>query len=126
MKSVCRSRNSAYRVVDQACNTLGEQWEKPHLVSISPYKPPRSNDQNALLHCLFRELAHHTGHTEEEIKTYFKSEFGVKKVLKIGDKPKVIAKSMTEYSRMEMMELIDRVHQVGAECGCVFSEISEN
>ena len=120
MRSICRSRNSALRFVDQLCNEIGEEWNKPYLISAKVFKPPRSLEQNAKLHCLFRDLSAHTGYTESEIKDVIKARFGLHKVVQIDGTPTSIAKSTTEYSREELSDLMDRVYMLGAEIGCVF------
>ena len=124
MRAVCRSRNSALKVISDyiAKTGIGEQWEKPQLVEIRPYKPPRNLEQNAKLHAMFRELANFTGYSESEIKDYFKSEYGPHKVIAI-DVVKDVPKGTSEYSKAEASEMIEHLYRVGAEIpGFSFSE----
>ena len=122
MRSICRSRNAAIRFVDQLCSEIGEDWNKPYLISAKVFKPPRTNPQNAKLHAMFRDLSAHTGFSEQEVKDWLKLEYGPKKVVQIGDTVKSIPKGTSEYTREEFSDFIDRVFQVGAEIDCVFLE----
>jgi len=97
MKAVCRSRNACYKFVDRACIDLGEQFEKPHSIEIKQFKPARTNEQNALLHCLFREVANHVGRPEDEIKEIFKYQYGTMKKLELYGDVTYVPKGTSEY-----------------------------
>ncbi len=123
MKAVCRSRNSAIKSLDDyiAKTGIGCNWEKPQLVEIRPYKPPRSLEQNARMHSMFRQLANFTGYSESEIKDYCKSEVGPHKVIAI-DQVKDVPKGTSEYSKLEASDMIEHLYRIGAEVGCVFTD----
>jgi len=95
---------------------------KAMTVTLTPFRRPRSIDQNSKMHVLFRELADHCGYSEAEIKEYFKSEFGPAKILEIAGNMKVIPKGTSEYSIDECNRMIDRIYQVAAEAGCQLPE----
>lgn len=97
-------------------NTDGE-FDRPQLVTVEDYKPPRSLSQNARLHCMIRPLAEKTGFSESELKEFFKSEYGPKKRVQVGDIDKLIPLSTTEYNKQQMQELIAQVDRVCAENG---------
>lgn len=99
---------------------------KPMTMSLREFHRPRTLDQNARIHAMFRDLAEHTGYTEGEIKDYFKSEFGPRMTLDLRsdnqDRSAYIPKGTSRYTVQECQAMIERIYQVGAECGCVFSE----
>ena len=98
----------------------GQFTGKPLTVTVTEFRRPRTIDQNSKLHAMFHDLANHTGYRPSVIKDFFKSEFGPQQVVPIGKHDVVIAKSTTEYTLEELSEMIERVYQVGADCGCVF------
>jgi AraC-like DNA-binding protein len=100
MKAVIRHRNDALRFVDRFCSEFGPEWEKPQI----------------------RELATEIGYSEDELKYYFKSSFGPQKNLFVLGEQKRIPKSTTEYSKLEMTEMIGHLERVGAELGFRFSD----
>ncbi len=122
MKEVIRSHNDGYRFIDRACTKIGQHFDKPHLIEIKPYKPPRSLPQNAKLHSMIRDLAEHTGYSEAEMKDVIKAEFMPVKAVEIGQRILDIPLSTTELTRELMSELIEHVYQLGAEANCVFKD----
>jgi hypothetical protein len=121
MKQVIRHRNDALRFIDRYCSEFGPKWEKPQLIRISKYKPPRSLPQNSMLHAMIRELALEIGYSEDELKDYFKSAFGPKKSVEVMGDERLIPMSTTEYNKSQMTDLIFQVERVGAEMGFRFS-----
>lgn len=117
MKQVVRNRVTAWRAFSKATDLLGEVFEKPYLLTFEEYKPPRSLPQNARLHCMIRALSQHTGHSESELKAWFKAEYGPSKRLQVGSQGQVIPLSTTEYTKGQMAELIAHVDRVCAENG---------
>jgi hypothetical protein len=104
------------KVSDTLPNTDGV-FDKPQMVTIDDYKPPRSLTQNARLHCMIRALSNHTGHSESELKDWFKAEYGPTKRLQVGSQGQVIPLSTTDYTKKQMMELMEHVDRVCAENG---------
>lgn len=117
MKVVCKNRTTAWRVFAKALDPLGDPFEKPYLLTFEEFKPPRSLPQNARLHCMIRALSKHTGHSESELKDFFKAEYGPHKRLQVGTEGKMIPLSTTLYTKKQMAELMEQVDRVCAECG---------
>lgn len=131
MRAVVRSLDDLHAFADR-CAREGVLDGKPMTVSIRKFHRPRTVDQNKKLHAMFRDLAEHTGYSESNIKDYFKAEFGPTMALnlpKIDDTadygPVNVPKGTSRYTVQEMSAMVERVYQVGAECGCVFSEEGE-
>lgn len=122
MKAVIRQRNDALRFVDRFCSENGCHWEKPQLIEVKRYKPPRSMPQNAKFHAMIRELATELGYSEDELKDYFKCTFGPQKIISVLGEEKRIPLSTTEYNKAQMTDLIGHVERVGAELGFRFSD----
>ena len=126
MKVVTRSRNSAIKAIDDYISKtgLGCHWEKPQLLEIKPYKPPRTLEQNAKYHAMCRELAEFVGHTESDIKEYMKLEYGPKKPFGVGSwqESKYIPKGVSQYSKEEASMMIEHLYRIGAELGFAFSD----
>jgi hypothetical protein len=129
MKAVIRTLED----LDDFCSKAavsGVLTGKPMTITLEKFKRPRTNDQNAKLHVLFRELAEHTGHSPEEIKEFFKQEFGPKAAIKLkvpmthayASTRRMVPVSTTLYSVDQLNEMIERVYQVGAQAGCQFEE----
>lgn len=102
--------------------------EKPLEIIVKPWKRPRTLEQNAKLHAMFRDLAVHTGHTEADIKEYMKLTFGPSKTVVLAPDARGprhgrrMPKGTSEYSVDELAEMIERTYQVGADVGCEWSE----
>ena len=78
----------------------------PKTITLQPFKRPRTLDQNAMMHVMFRELASHCGYTESEIKEYFKQEHGYTKTIEISGKITEIPKPTSEYNVEECTLMI--------------------
>ena len=123
MKRTVKNTVSLWRMFTKIADELGETFEKPQLVTVEDYKPPRSLTQNAKLHVMIRTLADKVGYSESELKDWFKHEFGPQKRLEfegkwgVGQRVKVIPKSTTEYTREEMAQMIEHVDRICAENG---------
>ena len=111
---------TAYEIYEIARELKGNMNGKPHTLTLEPFKRPRTNDQNAKLHVMIRELAIHTGHAESDIKEYLKDEFGFHKSIEIAGKSKSIPKGSSEWSVDECSQMIERLYQIAAEIGCKF------
>ena len=124
MKAVIRNKNEGINFLTRACSGLGEKFENPQLIEVKRYKPPRSLPQNAKFHVMLGELANEIGYSLDDLKDYFKWEFGPKQCISIGGKDRMIPRSTASYSKMEMVEMIGQVERVGAENGFQFSEVT--
>jgi hypothetical protein len=122
MKSVIRTHNDALRFVDRATRELGATFDKPQLIELKQYRPPRSLPQNAKMHVMIGELAKEVGYSASELKDWFKLEHGPKQRFTFGGIDKMIPKSTASYTKMEMIEFIGQIERVGAEMGFVFEE----
>jgi hypothetical protein len=87
-----------------------------------PFKPPRTNEQNALLHVLFREVANHVGRSEDEIKDIFKYQYGTMKKLELFGNVSYVPKGTSEYNKQELSDMVEQVYRKGAEWGVEFSD----
>lgn len=115
MKTVIRDIHALWKIFSKISAENGETFEKPKLVTIEDYKPPRSLSQNARLHCMIRALADATGYSESELKDFVKAEYGEKRRVQVGDVDKLVPLSTTEYNRSQMMALIEQVDRLCAE-----------
>jgi len=125
MKTVIRTRNDAHNFVDRVCNRIGEQFQKQYLIDIWEHESPRSNAQNALLHCLFREVAKHVGRPEDEIKEIFKYQYGTMKKLELYGDVTYVPKGTSEYNKQELSDMVEQVYRKGAEWGVEFNEMGD-
>ena len=115
-----KAAQAAFGVMSQAC-----PWDKPYMLSLKRFRPPKTNEQCALLHVLWREIAIHVGRGEDEIKDIFKAEYGPEEVKKTPDGNRVrILKSVSDYSFDECSKMIERAYQKGAEWGVEFAEVA--
>ena len=114
-----KAASAAFGVMSMAC-----PWDKPYMLSLTRYRPPKTNEQCALLHVLWREIAVQAGTTEDYVKAYFKERYGPQKVIEIKGESQRIKKSVAEYTRDEISSMIDRTYQVGAEWGVEFAEVA--
>jgi hypothetical protein len=81
-------------------------------------EPSRTREQNAYLHVAIRALADHTGARESDLREYFKDQYGPTVWLRLGRrKPKLIAKSIADYTLAEASAMIEHVERTAAECG---------
>ena len=71
------------------------------------------------------ELANHFGYSSSELKDWLKHEYGPKKFFRFGSHEKLIPKSTAEYSKLEMVEMIDQVDRIAIENGFTFSHDKE-
>jgi len=124
MKAVVHCRNSAHKFVDRMCNTLGERFDA-QLIEIKKFKPPRSLEQNSLLHCLFREVAQHVGRPEDEIKEIFKYQYGTMKKIELYDYVTYVPKGTSEYNKQELSDMVEQVYRKGAAWGVEFTDVGE-
>lgn len=115
MKQVVKNTQVLWRIFAKVADELGEEFEKPQLLTIEDYKPPRSLSQNARLHCMIRALSNFTGHSESELKDWFKAEYGPKKRLQVGSQGQQIPLSTTLYTKKQMAEFMEHVDRVCAE-----------
>ena len=121
-KSVCRGKTGAHRFIDQVCKDIGDEWERPYDVIVRRFRSRRTLDQNARMHAMWRELSVFTGHTDDEIKDWFKLEYGKKKNIGFASKRHLVPESTTNYTRSECSDMIEHIFRIGAEIGCEFSQ----
>jgi hypothetical protein len=103
---------------------------KPMTLTLTKFRRPRTLEQNAKLHAMFRELAEHVGETEHFVKEYMKAEFGPKRVVKfkvlqtnvMAEKARAVPMSTSDYTVDQLNEMIERVYQCGAFAGVQFQE----
>ena len=125
MRKVVASLDALWKVFAEIGHSHGDEFSKPLMVTIEEWKPPRSLPQNARLHCMIRALSDFTGHSESELKEWFKAEYGPTKRLQVGKTGRIIPLSTTLYTRKQMAELIDHVDRVCAENGVYVEENHE-
>lgn len=122
MKRVVHSLEAAqiaFGVMSQAC-----PWDKPYMLSLHRFRPPKTNKQCALLHVLWREIAIQAGTSEDCVKAYFKERYGPTGVIEIKGEAQRINKSVADYTRIEVSDMIERTYQVGADWGIEFAEVA--
>ena len=119
MKSVIRNHEDAEKFIGRI------NFEKPQLIECRLYRPPRTLPQNAKFHAMVGELANHFGYSSSELKDWLKHEYGPKKFFRFGSHEKLIPKSTAEYSKLEMVEMIDQVDRIAIENGFTFSHDKE-
>ena len=122
MKKVIASSQALWRMFAEVAEQHGEIFDKRLAVTVEEHKPLRTLPQNARLHCMIRALADFTGHSESELKSWFKAEYGPTKRLQVGSEGRVIPLSTTKYTRKQMAEMIDHVDRVCAENGVWIDE----
>lgn len=120
MRAVIRTKRDVMRFANQVADKLDG---KPYTMLVKKFHRPRSIDQNAKMHVMFRILGEYTGHSESEIKAYFVDEFGPKKKLSFADK--MVPMGTSEYDVHEASDMIEQLHRVGAEVGCLFEECDD-
>ena len=138
VKAVIRSRNSAYRFIDAACNTLGEQF-KPHRIEITEVKPTRSLEQNSYLFgVVYKTILDHNlreqGWTAEDVHEFYCGEhFGWKPLDGLGrTRLKPIRTTTTDIygkrsvlTKMEFSDFIAYIQQKSAENGIFIPDPEE-
>ena len=139
MKATIRSRNSAYRFIDAACNTLGERFEKPHKIEITEVKPTRSLEQNSYLFgVVYKTILDHNlreqGWTAEDVHEFYCGEhFGWKPLDGLGrTRLKPIRTTTTDIygkrsvlTKMEFSDFIAYIQQKSAENGIFIPDPEE-
>ena len=109
--------------VFSAMRTVYERLGKDVLITIEKHVPPKTRNQNDYLHVCFRQIAKEVGHTESEIKEYMKDEYGPMVVVGknhiLKTPSRMVSKSVSEYSKEEISELIEHCHVVAANLGIV-------
>ena len=98
-------------------------------LEVSRYESPRTDGQQALIHCVIRDIANHSGCGEDWLKTMLKRDsenvfpHWPKKVElnRHGDQV-LIAKSESQLTKAEESELIERLYVLGAEFGMNWSQ----
>ena len=120
-RRVIRTAKGARQFAQYIEDEMGSDFP-PHILSIRKFESIRSIDQNSLIHVLIRQLAEHTGHSENEMKGILKAMFGVMETVEIGCNKAINPKSTTKYTHQECSDFIERLYQLGAEIGCTFSE----
>ncbi len=85
-------------------------------VTLERYSKPRTGAQNDTLHLWFREIAEHTGYTEEQVKDEMKERFGPNKreVMILGEW-RSQTPSTSDYTIAYMMLFMERIQAFCAE-----------
>lgn len=122
MRAVIRNGSDAFAFLTRLRNEYGEEFDKPLTISVRPFQSFRNLDQNAKCHAMIRELAEWTGYAEREMKEILKAKVGPMKIVNVGMGDIYHPKGTSEYTIQEMSDFIERLYQLGAEIGCVFSE----
>lgn len=117
VKQVVKTADALWKVFSRISQDLGSDFERPQLVEVKDYKPPRSLSQNARLHCMIRALADFCGYSESEMKLWLKIEHGPKKRVQVGDSDKIVPMSTVDYNRAQMTAFMDAVDRTCAEQG---------
>ena len=95
---------------------------KLYQATVQPFKRRRTNDQNALMHVLIRDLALFTGHTEARMKEIVKKRYAPIVAEQIADQFEDMPMDTSAMNTEVASAFIERLYQLGAEIGCVFSE----
>ncbi len=122
MKAVVRSRQDLNSWVYRVCEQLGDNFDKPYTVTIQKFHRPRTTDQNAKVHAMFRELARFTGHSEADVKDYIKAEFGPTRQVKIGKYTNQVPAGSSTWNVETCSMIIEELYRIGAEIGCEFTD----
>ena len=93
-----------------------------YLLTIKPYKEPRSLDQNKKLHAMLRDIALHTGFTEHETKEICKAKFAPLVTKSFGKGQITLPKGTSEMSTDECSQFVERLYALGAELNVTWSE----
>lgn len=120
MKVTVNNSQGLWRHFAKFCEEHGEEFDKPYLLTLEEFKPPRTTEQNAKMHILWRQVAQHVGRSEDEIKAIFKQEFGPRDEVAIKNGKWDIPKSTTQYSRKECAAMMDATFMKGSEWGVEF------
>ena len=97
---------------------------------VEAYKPPRSKNQQALLHCIIRDISIHGGYSEDWTKECF-LKYDCNgffphwpKLVSNDDKGNVvfIPRSESVITKVEESERIERLYALGAEWGITWTK----
>jgi len=91
-----------------------ERSDTPLLVTITDWKPPSTNSQKAKIHAMIDELAAAVGYTSGEMKQILKDEVGAYFTDRKGNRR---PKSIADYSKQELSDLIEHTYRLAAEAG---------
>lgn len=99
-----------------AALTEAEGEERIYKVTLQRYSKPRTIEQNRTLHMWFREIAEHTGYTEEQIKTEMKERLGPSReeVMILGEW-RSVQPSTADYTLAYMILFMERIQEFCAE-----------
>ena len=131
MKTIVRSRNSAYRYVDSVCSNLGEQF-KPHEICMEPVKSRRSLEQNNYLWGVcYKTILEAGGETlagwrDTDLHEYFLGEWSGWETLEgFGMKRLRPMKRSSNRTTTEFSDYIAFIHQKAAEMGVYIPDPEE-
>ena len=95
----------------------------PLMVTVEPYKPPASGDQKGKMFAMIGEIANELGYEREELRQVVKDKYGPVKQIKLrGGGVHETPKSMSQYSRKEASDMIERLYQLAAETNVGLSQ----
>jgi hypothetical protein len=108
-----------------------QRWwqDSDQALEVSRYVAPRNEGQQALLHCIIRDIASHSGCGADWLKTMLKRDsesifpHWPKKVElnRHGDQV-LMPKSEAQLTKAEESELIERLYALGAEWGITWTK----
>lgn len=100
-----------YGVIAIDLRKYGLETGRDYEVRIRPYRRTRSDEQNGYYRaCIVREIAGHTGYTEDETHEILKHLF-LSRVATIGDGSVTIAASTTKLTTKEFEEYMAKCRQ---------------
>lgn len=97
--------------------------KKKVVIDIGLEKSKRSLSQNDYLWgVVYKKIAEHTGHTEDELHEYFKRKCLPPKFIKVMGKEIKVPSSTTELNKVEFSEYIEKIRAEVAPMGIVIPE----
>jgi len=117
MKIVVRTAEQLRNCGNEIIRQFRLHSERGLLIGIDLYSPPRTQAQNAKLHAMLAELAEALGYAREELKDTIKEQYGPRVTRKLADTEVSVPKGISEYSRQEASDMIEKLHYIAAECG---------
>lgn len=129
MKKVVNNTQTLWRIFAKVADSLGEQFDKAHLVTIEPAKGTRSLAQNAYLWgvCYTTILASGKleleGWRKEDLHEYFLGEhFGWETIEGFGRKRMRPLNRSSNLNKMDFVDYVAFIQQKMAEIGIVIPD----
>lgn len=86
-------------------------------VEIGLHKPPRTGQQNALMHLWFGEIAEQTGHTPEEVKDWCKGALLPQEPVTINGRMQMRHSETSRLSKAACCDFLDGIAALAADMG---------